>query len=303
MALAIATLASCSKVETIEPGYKSAIGFSKSFVDNTTKALIEDADDLKNANFAVWGTEEGASIFSKEEVAWDTDAEEWKYAGTPRYWHGGNNYVFAAIAPANQKDKVSCGSGVMPVSATYTLASTLAEQVDLLYANSGIITPSSDEYNTAVAFTFNHMLSKVQFEIQNTYPAGYTVEVENLTITAAETATVTFDGKTWAGHTDEVTLPFTIGSTVNPGTPVMSNESLIIPKQAAGYVIEGAAKVKMGGVVVKEAAIDYTISSDLVAGNHYNIVVQIIPRNPIKFSVNSVGGFENGGNATITPAP
>lgn len=298
MTLAVAALASCSKVEPIEPGYKSAIGFGKSFVDNSTKALI---DNSNIANFAVWGTEEGEPIFANDDVT-GTYGGDWTYTATKRYWHTGNDYVFAAVAPADQGDKVTALAAGLPSTAEYTLATTLAEQVDLLYATASV-TDVAEGYNTAVGFTFAHQLAKVDFHITNSYPAGYTVRIDNLKIKASKSATVTFPGA-WSAHAalaDDFKLPFTIANIATGATGV-SEQSLIIPKAAwatAGdifYTVEGTATVVMGSTDVETISLAYELKDELEAGFHYNITADVTPGNPIEFNVTGVAGF-----TTATP--
>ena len=295
MTLAVAALASCSKVEPIEPGHKSAIGFGKSFVENSTKALL-DVTGLKQTDgkFAVWGTEKqgtnpAVAIFTGEEISWNGAA--WEYANK-RYWHAGNVFNFAAVAPFSAKGNVTPGADMLPETATYTLAPALANQVDLLYAKSDDdITPGSDSYAEKVNFTFDHMLAKVKFQIKNSYTTGYTVVIEGLNINAAETATVNFASKTWDSHADDVDLSFTIAE-IAAGATGNSNESLIIPKATPGYVVSCTAKVKVGSTVVKTIPLTYTINSPLQAGYHYNITANITPGNPIQFNVSGVKGFD-----------
>lgn len=293
IALATAALASCSKVEPIEPGYKSAIGFSKSFVDNTTKALI---DNSNIANFAVWGTEEGEPIFANDDVT-GTYGSDWTYTATKRYWHTGNDYVFAAVAPADQGDNVTALAAGLPSTAEYTLATELASQVDLLYATASVL-DVAEGYNTAVGFTFAHQLAKVDFHIKNSYPAGYTVRIDNLKIKASKSATVTFPGA-WSAHAalaDDFKLPFTI-ATIATGATGVSNQSLIIPKAAwatAGdifYTVEGTATVVMGSTDVETISLAYELKDKLDAGYHYNITADVTPGNPIEFNVTGVNGF------------
>lgn len=299
IALATAALASCSKVEPIEPGYKSAIGFGKSFVDNSTKALITN-DNI--ANFAVWGTEEGEPIFTNATVT-GTYGGTWSYTATKRYWHTGKDYVFAAVAPASQGTNVNAPAG-LPTTATYTLATELDDQVDLLYATASVDGATvTDGYNTPVAFTFAHQLAKVKFAIENEYPAGYTVRIDNLKIKASESATVTFPGA-WDNHSalaDTFKLPFTI-ATIATGATGESNESLIIPKDewaTAGdiyYTVEGTATVVMGSTDVRVINLAYDLKAELEAGYHYNITASVTPGNPIEFTVTNVDGF-----TTATP--
>lgn len=302
MTLAVAALASCSKVEPIEPGYKSAIGFGKSFVENSTKALIDEAA-LKTENFAVWGTEKqgtnaAVAIFAAKEITWSGTA--WEYDSTVRYWHKDHVFNFAAVAPYSANTTVDTGADMLPETATYILAPELEDQVDLLYAKSDVdITPDSDSYAEKVDFTFDHMLAKVKFQIQNTYTTGYTVVIEGLKITAARTATVTFADKTWDSHANSVELPFAISTIASAGTGE-SNESLIIPNATPDYVVSGTAKVMMDGTtVVKTIPLDYHITSPLQAGYHYNITALIEPSNPIQFDVTGINGFTPGSDIDI----
>lgn len=300
MTLAVAALASCSKVEPIEPGYKSAIGFGKSFVDNSTKALI---DNTNIANFAVWGTEKNEPIFAGDVVS-GTYGGDWTYTATKRYWHTGNDYAFAAVAPADQGGNVTALAAGLPSTAEYTLATELASQVDLLYAKTTVAgTVVVDNYNTPVGFTFAHQLAKVDFHIKNSYPAGYTVRIDNLKIKASKSATVTFPGA-WSAHAalaDDFKLPFTI-ATIATGATGVSNQSLIIPKAAwatAGdifYTVEGTATVVMGSTDVETISLAYELKDELEAGYHYNITADVTPGNPIEFNVTGVDGF-----TTATP--
>ena len=300
MTLAVAALASCSKVEPIEPGYKSAIGFGKSFVENSTKALL-DGTEIKKAdgNFAVWGTEKqgtnaAVAIFAAEKISWDGSA--WGYTTQARYWHKDHVFNFAAVAPFSANTTVDLGADLLPETATYTLAPELEDQVDLLYAKSNPnITPDRDDFADKVNFTFDHMLAKVKFLIDSDYTTGYTVVIEGLQIKAAETATVIFAHKAWTSHTGEVALPFATSEIVSDAT-VESNESLIIPNATHSYVVSGTAKVKMGSTVVKTIPLNYTISSPLEADNHYNITALIKPGNPIQFDVEKVNGFPTPGD-------
>ena len=289
MTLAVAALASCSKVEPIEPGYKSAIGFGKSFVDNTTKALIEDADDL--LSFEVWGTENNVSIFDATVVSRTDNTKPWGYADA-RYWHAKSDYSFAAIAPAGHGGIVSKSAG-LPTATTYTLAAT--DQVDLLYATAEVVDVEEDR-DAPVEFSFAHQLAKVKFAITNGYPAGYTVEISNLAIKASKTAKVTFPGA-WTEHanlTDPVTLSFTITNPIATGATGNSTENLIIPKGTdVVYTIEGTATVKLNDTEVKTINIAHNLADVLQAGHFYNITATIKSTNQIKFTVTEVTGWNN----------
>ncbi|MBR4037471.1 MAG: fimbrillin family protein [Tidjanibacter sp.] len=307
MTLAVAALASCSKVETIEPGYKSAIGFSKSFVDNSTKALIEDEDDLKNENFAVWGSEQqegqaAVSIFDAEEITWNTTESAWEYDSQARYWHKDHQFKFAAVAPFSANTNVT-EENFLPKTATYTLKDALADQVDLLYAAMDV-KPTTDDYATPVAFTFSHMLAKVDFKVINSYSADYTVVIDDLKITAAKDATVTFAtaNAQWKDHDNTVEIPFTVDEVPAANNKLSNEQSLIIPKATTDpdYIVDGTATVMMNGTTpIKVYDLDFELDGEFLAGYHYTLVATIEPTKPIKFDVEKVNGFENGANTNI----
>ena len=305
IALATAALASCSKVEPIEPGYKSAIGFSKSFVDNTTKALIENETDLKDVNFAVWGSEQqegqaAVSIFDAEEITWSTTNSAWEYDSQARYWHMNHQFKFAAVAPFSANTTVT-EENFLPKTATYTLKPALADQVDLLYAAMDV-KPNTDDYAIPVAFTFNHMLAKVDFKVINSYSADYTVVIDGLKITAAKDATVTFATAKWASHTNTVEIPFTVDEVPADGNNLSNEQSLIIPKATTddAYIVDGTATVMMNGTTpIKVYDLDFELEGEFLAGYHYTLVATIEPTKPIQFKVDKVEGFQNGSDTNI----
>lgn len=284
MTLAVAALASCSKVETIEPGYKSAIGFSKSFVDNSTKALITTANI---ANFSVWGTENGAPIFNGIEVRKGdgTQSADWGYTGT-RYWHENSNYKFAAVAPHNYGGTVALENN-LPKTATYTLVDGIADQVDLLYDAAADVPVDTNLPTDPVAFTFEHMLAKVEFSFFNGHAAhsGYTVKISELKIAAFSSATVTLATKSWTVPTTPLDLTFTIkgGAALDEGDVASSDPSLIIPAAADTYTITGKAEIIYGSNVVKTINFNQKLPA-LQAGCHYNINATITSDAPIVFS-------------------
>lgn len=285
MTLAVAALASCSKVEPIEPGYKSAIGFGKSFVDNTTKALITNANI---ANFSVWGTENGAPIFNGIEVRKGdgSQGDDWGYTGT-RYWHENSAYKFAAVAPHAYTGGTVALENNLPKTATYTLVDGIANQVDLLYDAADDVNVTTTLPTTPVAFTFEHMLAKVEFMFNNGHIAacGYKVKISELKIAAFSSATVTLATKTWSTPTNDLELTFPIngGAALDEGDVSYSDPSLIIPAAADTYTITGKAEILFGGNVVKTINFNQKLPA-LQAGCQYLIHAVITSDAPIVFS-------------------
>ena len=303
IALATAALASCSKVEPIEPGHKSAIGFSKSFVENSTKALITTANI---ANFSVWGTENGASIFNGVEVRKDDDTQgsTWGYTGT-RYWHENSAYKFAAIAPFAHGLTNIVLTNQLPTTATYTLVDGGTDsQIDLLYDAAADVNVTTDLPTTAVAFNFEHMLAKVQFSFTNGHIAacGYKVQISELKIAAFSSATVTFASKTWTAPTPTtplaLTFPINDDDPIAENTTVNSRESLIIPAAADTYTITGKAEIIYNSNVVKTINFNQTLPA-LQAGYHYDIKATITSDKPIVFSATVNDTWGDGADTTL----
>lgn len=293
MTLAVAALASCSKVEPIEPGYKSAIGFENAFIDNATKAELTTSNIL---DFAVWGTENEASIFDGTTKVYRTDnTAPWGYTDT-RYWHENSDYSFAAVAPfAHNLTNIDLVDG-LPNTATYTLVNTgIGNQVDLLYATAEVVDAEEDS-EAPVAFSFAHQLAKVKFAITNGYPADYTVKISDLKIKASKSAKVTFPGG-WSEHADladDFKLSFDIAAEIATGATGNSTENLIIPKGTdVVYTIEGTATVKLNGTEVKTINIAHNLAEALQAGHFYNITATIKSTNQIKFTVTEVTSWND----------
>ena len=304
MTLAVAALASCSKVEPIEPGYKSAIGFENAFIDNATKAELNTGNIL---SFEVWGTEAKAPIFNATTVSRADASSPWGYTGT-KYWHPGNHYEFAAIAPAGHGGTVTLESNdvatiKLPISVGYTLAAgNIGSQTDLLYATANVDTPNPLTTMADVAFTFKHLLSKVQFTFTNGHADGsnYNVIVKNVTIAAKAQSTVdlTDADYPWATPTGDVTLNFpTFNGEVafGPGaTGVSDHQSLIIPNTGVAYSVAGTAEIYVGTTKVETRDIEGEIPADsFESGVFYNVTATIASTNEIKFTVSAVTGWNN----------
>lgn len=295
MTLAVAALASCSKVEPIEPGYKSAIGFGKSFVDNSTKAAqlgALDKDALKD--FAVWANESDAAILTNEKVS--LGATGWGYQNT-RFWHPGNSYAFYAIAPFEAAE-VGVPTTNIPTTITYTLANgDINSQVDLLYAAATATTPDplTSPMDT-VKFTFNHLLSKVQFTFTNGHVAGsnYYVKINDVTIKAKNKSTLTISSGNWVAEGDATaTLKFDTfngDAAFAPQTTGVSDvQSLLIPN--TDVAIAGTAEIYVGDEVQLVETRPFTANisaSTFKSGYFYNITATITSENAIIFSVDDV---------------
>jgi hypothetical protein len=172
---ATALLTACSNDDVVEVKTTSPIGFN-TFVENSTRAdLVGEVNTDNITEFGVWGFttpsgDKATQIFNAEKVSKGSD-NNWTYANT-QYWVAGNDYAFAALSPIpSSSNNISYSLGESPSAPTGTVTFTqdaIAER-DLVYAYKAITSAAVNASNTwdAVAFTFDHLLSRVAVKVTN----------------------------------------------------------------------------------------------------------------------------------------
>lgn len=190
LGIAAATmLASCSKDETVDVPQGKAIGFSNTFVDNATRSVDPSFTVATLPNFAVYGYTQNGQIFDGETVSSVNGGTSWTYSPT-QYWVEGNQYAFAAIAPASVSvsDAKRTGTSVDDYKVGMTVSFTNDGKTDLLYAAADNV--NADETFMAspqpVSLTFKHQLSKVKFSFKNNVSGAYNIKVTDVKITDAK---------------------------------------------------------------------------------------------------------------------
>ena len=322
---ALAMVAACNKAEVVEIN-NQAITFGQAFVDNATKAIdpsFGESNLIKEFN--VWGTVtgnsgnsinlyNGASVYDEEPtygVAYACEQTE--------YWIPSATYNFVAIANATS---VSPATG-MPTSISYT-----ADGVkDLLYTKVGTTVTtdaSATPSQNLVAFTFNHLLSKVHFNFTNASGNDKCIfKIKDIKIASGHFAsgTYTIANNTWGGTT-AATEALSFGNGTNAtdkaaeaaeitnGNSVTSNNAkLIIPgaqtltvsfTKEFYYDADGAGSASFPVLMKTE-----TVSSPLVVANgtaaaytftangSYVINVELTAGLEITFTVNKCENWDN----------
>lgn len=183
---AVATFTGCSNEETLEQAKGEVIGFSKAFVNNITRA---DA----GFGFQVWGFEffkEGdatkmAQIMGDGTTGMPVDANG-NYED-PRYWAENSTYVFGAAAPDDGSWTMdllgSASSKFNGTSFTFTQPEENPGTVDFMTAATNELTYNGLGDDKKVTLTFEHVLSKVKFQITNDISPAYKIAISNLKIT------------------------------------------------------------------------------------------------------------------------
>ena len=292
---ATAMLASCTNDETVEMNPQNAIGF-ETFVDKSTRATDVVTSNL--SAFKVWAYQETRAILSDEQV---TKSESgWGYTNT-QYWVKDQTYNFHAIAPVicqNGDSYTYNGTSAAP-SIQFTNG---AGQTDLIYA--GVFDKKYTDVSKAekVAFTFNHLLSRVRFNFTESFPNDQiTVKVTNLKITGA-TSAGTYNGSAWTFESTPATAIYSFNGAHATAwtTNAISNHLYFIPTTQDFRISFTVTAYQAGEVfATKNHSVDIN-GQKMDAGSSYEYKLDFNAENvsegtlyPIEFTVTKVTEWDN----------
>ena len=283
----LATLASCNYNNTIATNYE-AIQFGNAFVENNVRAAEDpsySANDIEL--FKVYGTVEGDQgpvvIYRGTEitkgtaaygVAWSCDVKQ--------YWIPGAQYKFVGIVDG-AVDGVTKTNLVndMPTTVEYTADGI----TDLLVQTIEKTAKTDGSSNGLVAFQFAHLLSKVNFTVNNgsTEADGYSFVVKNIKFNGNTTGVYDVENSEWLAD------KFTTGDTaVGNGDPkeivvasgVPSNELttevLFLP---GTYTISFTVDILCDGTVITSTNYPttgtYQYTLDAAKAYNFNVDVKV----------------------------
>ena len=320
IAIAAATLASCSQDEVMEMS-QEAIVFSNAFVGNSSRAAAKDnsyGSNTDNGNtaltsFQVWGsvkstgtTPVDVEVFKDVTVGGQVgEGSTWTTQGVTQYWIAGATYSFAAVVNADDKDasadkyesNVTLGTNLLPASITYTADGTK----DLLFADKLSVTSAVGK----VEMNFSHLLSKVKFSAVNeTNDPNYKFNIKNIFIKNAYGTGIYYAQKvesnnagTWAG-TGTFETEFNNIENVAYGNEVFecALEKLLIPGDfsTSGLSVEYDFEWVYKGNVISTSDHKTALAKvNLEAGKAYNFQIKASINNPIQFTVTAAPSWTN----------
>lgn len=309
-ALALLTLASCASEETVEAPKGNAIDFGKAFINNSTRGGEEITLD-KLTSFNVYGYMGDMSgvIFNDELVKFAEG--KWTYDAI-QYWTPGQNYAFAAIAPMTGVTFTAPTTFPTVGEEFGTIAYTTDGTDDLIYAAQ--YATGKESGNTPVAFTFNHLLSRVKLTFNNTMtnPQG-SMTISNVKISGVyNDGTIALPATTWtvgeaATATGERAYTMSADGVAAKGASTESDVYFFIPTTGHQYTITFTVEQRIGDVVVSSSTKTATITLDMQRGYSYNLTADLnevnMPENepePIEFTVTTVKGWEDWANNGMT---
>ena len=314
--LAVAALASCAQEDVILNNNK-AITFGDAYVQNSTKAIYEGTTYV-NA-FQVWGTVtpagdtesvilyNGANVTRPTGLTGYNPATAWECT-VQRFWTPNCNYAFYAVVDA----KTVNATGGVPTLIEYEAVDT--GDKDLLYGATTKEVGADASNPGLVAFTMQHLLSKITFKVTNPAKNGdYSYNVKSITVsgayangtyTFADTAKANANDGVWAGEGTMSALSFSGTTTAlasnNAHTP--AEAYVIIPGEPVLTITIVTETVFGGKVVSPEQTHTLTVNGtdgknhiEFAKNTHYNFAVTLpAPGAEIKFTIDTVGGFTGG---------
>ena len=295
IALAVAATA-CNKAEVISVD-RQAIIFGNAFVENATKA--DYSSTLIDA-FKVYGTVTGnqntINVYNGANVTRDgaSYGDAWTCSQT-EYWIPSCTYAFEAVVDGEISNgkiayRIGQDEGGDGIS-------------DLLYATASATTnasaaPTGDIENGCVAFTFQHLLSKIGFTFTNgvTGSEKYTFKVNSISFTNHDNAGTYTIGTGWDSEVTPSTDALSFGAPTAAVTPAASQAATtthqIIPgaqtlKVTVNYDILYNGETVYAGMAPAAKELTHTFAQGCV----YNIVVNLpAPGQEIKFTVKEQNG-------------
>lgn len=289
IALAAIGMTACMQDEVMDIPTGGAITFDKAFVGNATKAVVT-TDNLEA--FQVWGyvNQPSGKLFEGTEVTKTRDA--WTYQGT-QYWAPENEYHFAAIAPVSSQWALSAYPG--------TLTFENDGATDLIYAAKKVTSAAAGNTNPAVAFEFDHLLSKVKLTFTNGFPTeNVTValtEIKMATPETAEMAIASGAACVWANFGANKDFTFA-NQELASAASATTEEYFILPYDA---VISFKVNVLVGNQPVYTGEKTATLpAATFEMGRAYNlsavINADVLNFDEIEFTVNQVNAWDEAPN-------
>lgn len=215
--MAAVALASCSNDETVAEYQGEAISF-RPFVNNVTRAAdITDgsaATDLQGLGFWVTAIHSAANTtyINDQHFTWDGTSST--YTSTPKYyWPATGTLEFFAYAPTAVSNAQL--SKTSHLAFTVTPSQTIAQQIDLVYANTdgktktGTYTKGDDTKQfgaDGVPLNFRHTGSKIVIKVKNSVENNLKFEITGWKLANVDgQATFTYNNAAVASSGDETT--------------------------------------------------------------------------------------------------
>ena len=224
------------------------------------------------------------------------ETNEWGYDNLVA-WEAHKNYNFVAYAGKNLGESVKANVGNKSLNfSNIVVNGDKDNQFDLLYSNTVERSPATVDGNLTIDFTFNHLLSMVQFTLKSGFGATTEVKITNFKFYGVKT-TGSYDASSSAwtfssssAANDDVNTDFKSDGEETAhynadATKDVVNSWVIIPQQNVGSdkvemvkftvnVVDGESKAQIGTK-------DFTAKIPSITwekGYRYNYIFTITPK-------------------------
>ena len=227
------------------------IDFANGYIEKTTKAELTNAwFQQDNNNFGVYGFKGSQAIFTNEEVKWVESESDWKHT-TKRFWDKASSaYEFYAYAPYGQEASFESKKFAFNSIVAKPIVDILTANADLAIASplTGISYDNCTKPNEPghgrghVEFIFNHVLSKLSFNIKTTLNVNSDGQhdVKELKVNAIKLDFPTATNASWAQTASNNVLG-TVTYTGYTAKDGIDNQGKEIPANYETVVLESAS--------------------------------------------------------------
>ena len=182
LGVAVAALSSCSNNEVLDIAESNAIKFSNTFVGKPTRSVT--APELTTDNLKemyVFASKGGDPVFDANPklVYRIGETNEWGYDNLVA-WEASKNYNFVAYAGKDLGGSVTDNDDKKSLKFSGIVVNGDKDnQFDLLYSNTVERSPATVDGNHMIDFTFEHLLSMVQFTLKSGFGKTTKVKITN----------------------------------------------------------------------------------------------------------------------------
>lgn len=306
---AVVALAACSKEQTLVTPQPDAIGFGTPFIENSTRAVVNEFNSIDS--FQVWGNVTGNAgnifLFNGALVERDgaADGTAFKCSQT-EYWIPSATYNFLAISGANS---VAPTTG-FPTEISYTATGSndllLSEYVEVKTDNKSMPI-SGVNANKCVPFTFKHLLSKVYFNFTNASTSDKcSYEISDIQILGAKkTSTYDITTEKWATATgDASAFSFGDAGTLAMGASATSDAACLFIPGAQNLTVSFTQQFLYNGTAVNDPeTVTATLTPTFASNGCYVINVELKGGVAITFTVDEQDGLNGWDSKTDISIP
>lgn len=215
LGVAVAALSSCSNNEVLDIAESNAIKFSNTFVGKPTRSVT--APELTKDNLKemyVFASNDDGKVFDDNPklVYRIGETNEWGYDNLVA-WKPNKDYEFVAYAGKNLEGNVTDNGDKKSLKFSGIVVNGDKDnQFDLLYSNTKSIPTTAVDGNPKIDFTFEHLLSMVQFTLKSGFGETTQVKIKNFKFYGLRT-TETYDASQESPAWTSTSTVNTIGDT------------------------------------------------------------------------------------------